>query len=36
MLKIALAVLAAGSSVAMADPDVGCGISSQVWAGQIW
>jgi hypothetical protein len=33
--KIALAaVLAAGSSVAMADPDVGCGVGSQVWAGQ--
>ena len=33
--KIALAaVLAAGSSVAMADPDVGCGLGSQVWAGQ--
>lgn len=33
--KIALAaVLAAGSSVAMADPDVGCGVGSQIWAGQ--
>lgn len=33
--KIALAaVLAAGSSVAFADSDVGCGIGSQVWAGQ--
>ena len=33
--KIALAaLLAAGSSVAMADPDVGCGVGSQVWAGQ--
>ena len=36
MLKkiVLAAVLAAGSSVAMADPDVGCGVSSQVWAGQ--
>ena len=28
------AVLAAGSSVAMADNDVGCGVGSQVWQGQ--
>ncbi len=28
------AVLATGSSMAMADRDVGCGIGSQVWAGQ--
>ncbi len=36
MLKkiVLAAVLAAGSSVAMADPDVGCGVGSQVWAGQ--
>ena len=27
-------VLATGSSMAMADRDVGCGIGSQVWAGQ--
>ena len=33
--KLALAaVFAAGSSVAFADSDVGCGIGSQVWAGQ--
>jgi hypothetical protein len=33
--KIMLAaVLATGSSMAMADRDVGCGIGSQVWAGQ--
>ncbi|SPL70460.1 DUF3015 family protein [Acinetobacter stercoris] len=33
--KIVLAtVLAAGSSYAMADRDVGCGIGSQVWAGK--
>lgn len=33
--KIALAaVLAAGSTAAFADRDVGCGIGSQVWAGQ--
>lgn len=27
-------MLAAGSSVAMADNDVGCGVGTQVWAGQ--
>lgn len=33
--KLALAaLLAAGSSVAMADNDVGCGVGTQVWAGQ--
>ncbi len=33
--KIALAaVLATGSSMAMADNDVGCGVGTQVWAGQ--
>ena len=33
--KIALAaLLAAGSSVAMADNDVGCGAGTQIWAGQ--
>lgn len=33
--KIALAaILAAGSTAAFADKDVGCGIGSQVWAGQ--
>lgn len=33
--KIALAaVLAVGSTAAFADKDVGCGIGSQVWAGQ--
>lgn len=33
--KIALAaLLAAGSSVAMADNDVGCGVGTQVWAGK--
>ncbi|WP_326518388.1 DUF3015 family protein [Acinetobacter sp. CAAS 2-6] len=33
--KVLLAtVLAAGSSVAMADSDVGCGVGSEVWAGQ--
>jgi len=33
--KVALAaVFAACSSVAMADPDVGCGVGSQVWEGQ--
>ena len=33
--KIMLAaVLATGSSLAMADNDVGCGVGSQVWAGQ--
>ena len=33
--KLALAaVLAAGSTVAFADSDAGCGIGSQVWAGQ--
>src|SRR5690606_27137621 len=33
--KIMLAaLLVAGSNVAMADNDVGCGIGSQVWAGQ--
>ncbi|WP_425917716.1 DUF3015 family protein [Acinetobacter sp. TSRC1-2] len=33
--KIMLAaVLVTGSSMAMADNDVGCGIGSQVWAGQ--
>ncbi|MDR2248388.1 DUF3015 family protein [Acinetobacter sp. XH1741] len=33
--KLALAaLLAAGSSVAMADSDVGCGVGTQVWAGQ--
>lgn len=33
--KLALAaVLAAGSTAAFADRDVGCGIGSQVWAGQ--
>ena len=33
--KIMLAVvLATGSGMAMADRDVGCGIGSQVWAGQ--
>ena len=33
--KIALAaVLAVGSTAAFADKDVGCGVSSQVWAGQ--
>lgn len=33
--KILLAtVLATGSSMAMADRDVGCGIGSEVWAGQ--
>jgi hypothetical protein len=33
--KIALAaILAAGSSYAMADKDVGCGVGSQVWAGK--
>ncbi|NHB57941.1 DUF3015 family protein [Acinetobacter shaoyimingii] len=36
MLKKMLfaAVLAAGSTAAFADRDVGCGIGSQVWAGQ--
>lgn len=36
MLKKVLlaAALAAGSSVAMADNDVGCGVGTQVWAGQ--
>nr|WP_174506465.1 DUF3015 family protein [Acinetobacter sp. Marseille-Q1620] len=36
MLKkiVLAAVLAAGSSYAMADRDVGCGIGSQVWAGK--
>lgn len=33
--KLALAaLLAAGSSVAMADNDVGCGVGTQVWADQ--
>jgi len=33
--KIMLAaVLATGSSLAMADNDVGCGVGSQVWQGQ--
>ncbi len=33
--KLALAaLLAAGSSVAMADNDVGCGVGTQVWAGK--
>ena len=33
--KIALAaVLAVGSTAAFADKDVGCGVGSQVWAGQ--
>ncbi|RPE30592.1 DUF3015 family protein [Acinetobacter sp. BIGb0102] len=33
--KIALAaLLAAGSTVAMADNDVGCGVGTQVWAGK--
>ena len=33
--KIALAaLLAAGSTVAMADNDVGCGMGTQIWAGQ--
>lgn len=33
--KLAVAVLlVAGSSAAMADKDVGCGVGSQVWAGQ--
>ena len=33
--KLALvAVVALGSSAAFADRDVGCGIGSQVWAGQ--
>ena len=33
--KLALvAVVALGSSAAFADKDVGCGIGSQVWAGQ--
>ena len=33
--KIALAaVLAVGSTAAFADQDVGCGVGSQVWAGQ--
>lgn len=33
--KIALAaVLATGSSMVMADNDVGCGVGTQVWAGQ--
>lgn len=33
--KIALAAtLAMGSSVAMADPDVGCGVGSMIWEGQ--
>ncbi|HHP4475336.1 TPA: DUF3015 family protein [Acinetobacter baumannii] len=33
--KLALAaLLSAGSSVAMADNDVGCGVGTQVWAGQ--
>jgi len=33
--KLALAaLLAAGSSVAMADNEVGCGVGTQVWAGQ--
>lgn len=33
--KLALAaLLATGSSVAMADNDVGCGVGTQVWAGQ--
>lgn len=33
--KIALAaLLVAGSSAAMADPDVGCGVGTQVWEGQ--
>lgn len=26
--------LLAGSTIAMADPDVGCGVGTQVWAGQ--
>lgn len=35
MKKLALAaVLAVGSTAAFADPDAGCGIGSQVWAGQ--
>ncbi|MEG0342298.1 DUF3015 family protein [Acinetobacter sp. TY1] len=33
--KIAVAaVLVMGSSVAMADPDVGCGVGSTIWEGQ--
>ena len=33
--KLAVAaLLVAGSSAAMADKDVGCGVGSQVWAGQ--
>ncbi|MFN4189127.1 MAG: DUF3015 family protein, partial [Acinetobacter johnsonii] len=33
--KMALAaVLAVGSTAAFADKDVGCGIGSQIWAGQ--
>ena len=33
--KLALAaVLAVGSTAAFADRDAGCGIGSQVWAGQ--
>ena len=35
MKKLALAaVLAVGSTAAFADRDAGCGIGSQVWAGQ--
>ena len=35
LTKIALAaVLAVGSTAAFADKDVGCGVGSQVWAGQ--
>lgn len=31
---VALAILAAGSSMAMADQDTGCGLGTMVWAGQ--
>lgn len=36
MLKkiVVAALFAVGSSAALADPDVGCGVGSQVWAGQ--
>ena len=31
---VAIALLACGSSVALADQDVGCGLGSMLWAGQ--